>query len=234
MSRTERARCCEMLPKLLSSAPCQRRARGRLWPVGARAPPSSRPRPISLHAELGVDGGDMSLYGCGRHVQAFGDLLDREVRREEGEDPDLGRRKVEIGEGADPTGELRESPRQHARVRIPVQRGSRGLGVLLCARTIAEIEADVAPPDVHVGVEPSRAPDEVAGAPRVREVGRRSVEVSVMNKHHCSCGERYRLAASARGVPRPLPRSPPVPTSALPASSQSPPTRTLGNQGRQS
>ena len=96
-------------------------------------------------AELGVDGRDMRLHGRRRHVEAFGDLLDREVRREEGEDPDLRRGELEIGEAADPPVELRESPRQRARIRIPVQRGACGLCVLLRRGAVAEVEADRCP-----------------------------------------------------------------------------------------
>ena len=97
----------------------------------------------------------MRLYRRSRQVEAFGYLLDGEVCRKEREDPKLGGSEVKISSTSDAVLELVEPRREGSGVRISAQCGPCVHGMFVCGQALAEVEAEVAPAELEIGVEPA-------------------------------------------------------------------------------
>ena len=161
-------------------------------------------------AELDVDRRDVCLDGGAREVKTIGDILEREMRPQESDEPELGRCESVVLSLPDPRFEALQPGRQRSGIGISLECVARDLRVFEGAGNVAEVEADVGAAQREIGVEPWARAEQRAEPPDVLElacglglvtalvVRERSGRVARWRRKSCRGGAAGRSASPLR------------------------------------
>ena len=124
-------------------------------------------------------------------MKTIGDVLEREMRPQESDEPELGRCESVVLSPPDPRLETLQPGRQRSGIGISLEYVAGDLRVFEGAGNVAEVEADVGAAQREIGVEPWARAEQWAEPANVLQLacGLRLVTALVVRQRSCRVGD---------------------------------------------